>query len=151
MQRLLAETTDWHTPALTGIVHNVARITRARPYDLRPLHRPGGAEDAAGAWHDDYRRWPGIVAAAAADPGLTDLVPPLAALATGETTLDKLTCSMFTGTGLAETLAARGTDAVASSSPAAHQATPGLVLPRLPDQIALADTATLARLWAEVV
>lgn len=182
MQRLFAEETDWHTPALTGIVPNIARIVRARPGNtiFARFLVPARAEDVPGAWQDYYRRWPGIVAAAAADPALIDLVPALAALTPGETVLDKLTYSMFTGTGLAGTLAARGgdtvivtgvetdvcvlatvmsavelglrviipTDAVASSSHASHEATLRLVLPRIADQVALPDTATLIRIQA---
>lgn len=182
MQRLFAEETDWHTPALTGIVPNVARIARGRPGStvFARFVVPARAEDVPGAWQGYYRRWPGILAAAAKDPALIDLVPALAALAPGETVLDKLTYSMFTGTGLADDLAARGvdtvivtgvetdvcvlstvmgavelglrvvvvTDAVASSSQPSHEATLGLVLPRMADQIALTDTARLLSFWA---
>jgi nicotinamidase-related amidase len=51
-----------------------------------------------------------VTAAVSNDPGLVDLVGPLAALAHTEQTLDKPTYSMFGVVGLAEILAARGAD-----------------------------------------
>ncbi|UVK49570.1 cysteine hydrolase (plasmid) [Mesorhizobium sp. AR07] len=183
MQRLFAESTDWHTPTLADIVPNVTRILEAKAGHtiFARFTVPDTPETAQGAWRSYYRRWLGITEAASKDPGLIDLVEPFATLARGEEILDKPTYSMFGVAELQERLAARNIDtliitgvetdicvlatvfdavdrgyrvivvedAVTSSSLESHQAVMDLLLPRVPEQIALASTATLIAGWTD--
>ena len=59
MQRLFAEPTVRHAPALADILPRVVRLARHAPEDtvfthFVPAERP---EDAAGAWHGYCERW----------------------------------------------------------------------------------------------
>jgi nicotinamidase-related amidase len=121
------------------------------------------------------------VQASSSDPGLVEVIEPLAVLARQAETLDKPTYSMFGVSGLADRLVARNVDtlvitgvetdvcvlatvfdaidrgyriivvkdAVTSGSLESHKATIDLLLPRMPQQIALASTATLLANWTD--
>lgn len=179
MQRLFAEPTGWHTPAIATIVPNVIRLAEAhagRTIFAR-FTVPPTAEHVAGSWRRYYDHWNGITAAVATDPGLISLIEPLADLAQAEVTIDKPTYSLFQVPALLDQLKAWGTetivltgvetdvcvlatlfdavdhgyhvvvasDAVASSSPAGHEAVMQNVLPRLPQQVDVVDTKTIFR------
>ena len=111
MQRLFAETTDWHTPALPDIIPNIVRIARAHPVQniFARVTVPTAVNAARGSWVEYYRRWNGIVAAVAKDAGLIEIVEPLVEIARCEETLDKPAYSMF-ASALHERLAAREVD-----------------------------------------
>lgn len=109
MQRIFAEETSWHTPSLAGIVPNIARIARHKPeatiYTRFVVpHKPA---DAPGQWRSYYERWSEFTLERM-DPGLVDLVQPLADLAGPDAIVDKPTYSVFEAPGFAERLAARG-------------------------------------------
>jgi nicotinamidase-related amidase len=177
MQRLFAEETDWHTPAMAGIVPNIGKLAEAfagRTIFAR-FQVPRSAKDAAGSWRTYYEQWAGITAAVRDDPRLIEVMPHLAATAAGERTLDKPTYSLFQVPGLAAQLAEWGidtvvvsgvetdvcvlatvfgavdlgyhvvvaADAVTSSSPEGHDAVLRHVLTRMPQQIAILDTAEI--------
>ena len=183
MQRLFAEQTEWHTPTLADIVPNIARIIEAKPGRtiFARFTVPETPDAAEGNWRRYYQYWSGIVQASSSDPGLVDVIEPLAALARQAETLDKPTYSMFGVSGLADRLAARNVDtlvitgvetdvcvlatvfdaidrgyriivvkdAVTSGSLESHKATIDLLLPRMPQQIALTSTATLLANWTD--
>ena len=183
MQRLFAEKTEWHTPTLADIVPNIARIIEAKPGRtiFARFTVPETPDVAEGNWRSYYQHWSGIVQASSSDPGLVDVIEPLAVLARQAETLDKPTYSMFGVSGLADQLAARNVDtlvitgvetdvcvlatvfdaidrgyriivvkdAVTSGSLDSHKATIDLLLPRMPQQIALTSTATLLANWTD--
>ena len=96
MQRLFAEPTVWHTPALTDIVPRVVRLTRHAPEHtvfLRfiPPERP---DHASGAWRTYYERWRSVTLAETG-PALLELVDPLRAFAPPARICDKTTHSAF--------------------------------------------------------
>ncbi|MBE7186185.1 MAG: cysteine hydrolase [Methylobacterium mesophilicum] len=176
MQRMFAEETEWHAPALAGIVPNVVRIARVLP-DRTLFARmsvPANAGAARGRWRDYYRRWSSMTGDRM-DAGLVEVVAELAGFAAPDRTFDKPTYSLFGNPRFADRLAAmeadtlvftgvetdvcvlatvfdaieRGyhaivvSDAVTSASLASHEAVLTLLLPRLPEQATVTDTAGL--------
>lgn len=96
MQRLFAEQTEWHTPALAGIIAPIARIAAhagARSIFTR-FRAPLLAEDAPGQWRTYYRRWRSVLASRN-EAALYDLVPRLAALVPPAAVIDKPGYSAF--------------------------------------------------------
>lgn len=111
MQRLFADETVWHTPALAEILPNVVRLTEAMP-DATIFARfvvPHTAEAATGRWKRYYERWSAVTGEAIA-PGLLDVVEPLARFVTPSNQIEKFTYSIFEAEGAATKIAARGTD-----------------------------------------
>ena len=116
MQRLFAERTAWHTPALAGILPGVVRLVREGPA-RRAFARfipPLTAADARGGWRPYYRHWEAVTGARL-DPAFLDLVAPLAALARPDEVVDKPTYSVFALPGFAERLDARKVDTLVVS------------------------------------
>lgn len=177
MQRLFAEPTDWHTPAMHAIVPNIVRLSRAhagRSVFAR-FTVPADAAQASGSWQRYYEHWGRVLAAVQDDRGLIGLMPPLAEIAQAEVTIDKPTYSLFQVPSLVGRLRAWGcdtvlltgvetdvcvlatlfdavdlgyhvvvaADAVASSSAEGHEAVMRAVLPRMPQQVDVADTQTI--------
>ena len=96
MQRLFAEPTVWHTPALADILPRVVRLSRHAPEAtvftrFVPAQRP---EDATGAWRGYYERWPSVTLSEMG-PELVNLVAPLPALVPPARIADKTTHSAF--------------------------------------------------------
>ena len=84
MQRLFADPTDWHTPALTEILPQVRAIVAAAPARtvFTRFRPPTGAAAAPGAWAGYYAHWntmtedrlvPGAIGLV---PSLREFVPP---------------------------------------------------------------------------
>lgn len=105
MQRLFAEETAWHTPALASILPNVTRLSTA-------LHShtlfarfivPQTAEAAEGSWRRYYQRW-SMITGSSHDPSLHELVEPLLPLADQTNVFDKRGYSVFAGTDLDQRL-----------------------------------------------
>ena len=111
MQRLFAEPTAWHTPALAGIVAAVARLSAARASaTLFARFIPADSATAApGRWGRFYERW-GSVTAEHLDPALLDLVAPLQALARDAAVFTKAGYSIFGAPAFLERLRARPVD-----------------------------------------
>ena len=116
MQRLFAEKTAWHTPALADLVPAVERLLRDGPARriFARFTTPDTATEARGRWREYYRRWDAVTGARL-DPGLLDLVAPLAALARPGEAVDKPTYSVFAVPGFAERLEAMGVDTLVMS------------------------------------
>ncbi len=96
MQRLFAEATEWHTPALTLILPNVALLCQAsgsRTVYARFITAPN-PDATTGQWRPYYQRWASVTADRI-DPALLGLVAPLDTLSTTGTVIDKLTFSLF--------------------------------------------------------
>lgn len=111
MQRLFAEATDWHAPALAAILPNVVRLAEAMPEHTlyARFMVPPNAESAPGRWRRYYERWSGVTGEAL-DPSLLDLVGPLAAIASPDWYIDKFGYSAFSGTDLDRRLRDAGVD-----------------------------------------
>lgn len=111
MQRLFAEETAWHTPAMAEILPNVLKLCEARPQ--KTLYArfivPQNAGDATGQWKVYYDRW-SAVTLDALDPAMLDLMAPLAALADESNIIGKATYSIFGSTGFDERLKAANVD-----------------------------------------
>lgn len=105
MQRLFAEETAWHTPAIAGILPNVVALSQARPAEtlFARFVVPRNAEEAKGRWKDYYRRWSSVTLDEL-DVGMLDLVAPLAAIAGPGSIVDKETYSIFGSPAFAERL-----------------------------------------------
>jgi nicotinamidase-related amidase len=105
MQRIFAEATEWHTPSLATILPNVLRLARKRPTLYSRFTVPTKAEAAVGQWQSYYRRW-SMFTGEAMDPGLAELVAPLAEIASPADVYDKPTYSLFETQGFVDRLAA---------------------------------------------
>lgn len=116
MQRLFAEETAWHTPAIRTILPNVVRLSRERLAETLFVKFvvPQRAEDAKGRWKNYYRRW-SMVTGEMLAPGMLDLVEPLAMLAGTDAQVEKETFSVFGAPGFAERLDASGIDTLVFS------------------------------------
>jgi nicotinamidase-related amidase len=109
MQRLFDERTDWYTPALAGIVPNVAGLARAfagRNYFTRFV-TPARADEANGRWQVYYRTWSGVTTEVM-DPAMMDVVAPLAPLVEVGRVVDKTTYSCLQNQGFLNRLSADG-------------------------------------------
>ncbi|WP_421869506.1 cysteine hydrolase [Pararhizobium sp.] len=111
MQRLFAEETEWHTPAIAVILPNVLKLSRARPSDtlFARFVVPQNADAAKGAWKTYYRRWSSVTLDAI-DPAMLGLVAPLVAIADDRSIVDKETYSIFGSKGFSERLQTAGID-----------------------------------------
>jgi len=105
MQRLFAEETAWHTPAIAGILPNVVALSQERPAKtlFARFVVPRNAAEAKGRWKDYYRRWSSVTLDEL-DVGMLDLVAPLAAIAGPGSIVDKETYSIFGSPAFAERL-----------------------------------------------
>jgi nicotinamidase-related amidase len=111
MQRMFAETTDWHMPWLARVLPNIVALTEAHPERTLftrfiPAREPG---QGAGMWRHYYERW-GSMTTSRLPKGMTDLVPELQRFVPPATVLDKPVYSPWTGTRLHKLLNESGID-----------------------------------------
>lgn len=109
LQRLFAEDTVWSTPALMGVVPNVAALAKTGPTLFPRFVTPERAEDAPGTWRRYYTHWAAVTRPNLA-PGMLDLVADLAALAEPGSVIDKPTHSAFAAPEFVDRLAALAAD-----------------------------------------
>lgn len=116
MQRLFAEETAWHTPAIAGILPNVLAIFQARRSEtvFARFVVPQNAEGATGCWKNYYRHWSSVTLDYL-DAAMLDLVAPLAAIAGPGAIVDKETYSVFGSPGFTARLQGSGTDTLVFS------------------------------------
>jgi nicotinamidase-related amidase len=107
LQRLFAEETEWHTPAIARILPNVIRLTAHRP--ARSIFTrfcpPAVPTEAEGAWRGYYERWAGVTTSVLGAE-IIDLVEPLAAFVPPAQVADKTTYSAFESADFRAKLAA---------------------------------------------
>lgn len=113
MQRIFAEETAWHTPAIAGILPNVVLLSEmfAAETLFVKFMLPQSSEQATGTWRGYYDRW-STMTLDAIDPGMQDLVEPLRRLATADNQIEKLTYSAFGSPAFVRALAARNVDTI---------------------------------------
>ena len=109
MQRLFAEDTPWHTPALAGILPNVRRLAEAFAgrNHFAKFMVPPSAEAACGRWQAYYQRW-AEVTTSRMDPAMLDVVAPLRDLVEPERVIEKPTYSFLQVPGVRERLQRAG-------------------------------------------
>lgn len=109
MQRLFAEGTAWQVPWLPRVMPAVVEIAgrhAARTVFSRFMP-PATPEEAMGAWRDYYERWPQMTRNVL-EPGMLDLVAPLAKLVPPARVVDKPANSIFSRAGFSAALRRRG-------------------------------------------
>lgn len=111
MQRLFAETTAWHTPALAAIIPVVTAISErfAEQTLFTRFITPRTPTEAHGAWRHYFQHWRSV-ALDTLDPALLALVEPLSRLAPPAAVIDKTAYSAFTAPAFAAALAERRVD-----------------------------------------
>ncbi|MDB5552099.1 MAG: cysteine hydrolase [Rhizobium sp.] len=116
MQRLFAEDTPWHTPAVWDILPNVLELTRAFPNEtiFAKFMLPPRIEDATGRWQNYYRRW-SMLTTENIDPAIQDLVAPLQDMASAASIVEKTGYSVFSVPGFSERLIAEGVETLVFS------------------------------------
>lgn len=109
MQRLFAEETPWRVPWLSRVLPAVREIASRHPARtvFSRFMPPTTATGATGAWRDYYARWPQMTRSSL-DPGLLELVEPLARLVPPARVVDKPANSVFSRSGFAAVLRRRG-------------------------------------------
>jgi nicotinamidase-related amidase len=116
MQRIFAEETAWHTPAIATILPNVVALSEA--FSAATLFvkfmLPQSSQQATGTWRGYYDRWP-TMTVDAIDPAMQDLVEPLLRLAGVDNQIDKLTYSAFGSPAFCQALANRKIDTIVFS------------------------------------
>jgi nicotinamidase-related amidase len=111
MQNLFAGDTPWHTPWMERVLPAVHEIAECRPHQtiFTRFIPPEHAEDMPGSWRRYYRRWRDLTLERV-DPGLIDLLPPLAALVPPAMVIDKSVYSPFAAPQLTSVLRQRRTN-----------------------------------------
>lgn len=96
MQTLFAANTEWHTPALAGIIPNCEKIVRHAPERtvFTRFMTPQTASEAKGRWQTYYRRWHSVLADRNPE-SLYDVVPELGGHAPPARIIDKFGHSAF--------------------------------------------------------
>lgn len=109
MQRLFAEDTAWHVPWLPRVLPIVLEISarHAKRTVFTRFAPPETPQAAEGAWQAYYMNWPQMTRSAL-DPGLLDLVEPLAKLVPPARMIAKPANSAFSRPGFAAALKRRG-------------------------------------------
>lgn len=108
MQRLFAEKAAWQVPWLPRVLPVVLEIVErhaARTVFSRFVP-PSRQDEAEGAWRDYYKHWPQMTREAL-DPGLLELVAPLARFVPPARVVEKPANSVFSRTGFAAALKRR--------------------------------------------
>lgn len=113
MQRMFAEDTEWNTPWMERVLPETLRIAQAHPAEtiFSRFIPPRRATDTKGAWRLYFERWHEFTLDEM-DPGLIELVEPLAALVPPATVIDKPGYSPFHVTDLDNMLKERGVDTI---------------------------------------
>ena len=111
MQRLFSADGPWPTPWLERVLPVVAEIAGRFPERtvFTRFITPRRPEDMPGTWRDYYEKWR-VATREHLDPGLLELLPPLARLVPPATVIDKSRYSAFTEPHLNAHLRARGVD-----------------------------------------
>jgi nicotinamidase-related amidase len=111
MQRLFAEDTPWHTPWMQRVLPVVVRIAEAHPEQtiFTRFIPPRHPDEMPGTWRRFYRRWAELTLERI-DPGLLELVPPLARLVPPAITIDKRVYSPFSEQTIWQVLRERHAD-----------------------------------------
>ena len=111
MQLLFAEETPWHTPWMERVLPVVARIAEAHPEQtiFTRFIPPRDPDELPGAWRRFYRRWAELTLERI-DPGLLELVQPLARLVPPAITIDKRVYSPFSEPAIWQVLRERQAD-----------------------------------------
>lgn len=108
MQRLFAEGTAWQVPWLPRVLPAIIEI--AGRHAVRTVFSrfvpPASQEAAEGAWRDYYKHWPQMTREVL-DPGLLELVEPLARFVPPARVVDKPANSVFSRAGFAAALKRR--------------------------------------------
>jgi nicotinamidase-related amidase len=116
MQRIFAEETAWHTPAIAAILPNVVSLSEAFSAETLfvKFMLPQSSQTAKGAWREYYDRWQ-TMTLDAIDPAMQDLVAPLARFATADNQIEKLTYSAFGSHHFRQVMAERNVDTIVFS------------------------------------
>jgi nicotinamidase-related amidase len=111
MQRLFAEKTPWHTPWMDRVLPIVTRIAERHPEQtvFTRFVTPRDPDELPGTWRRFYRRWAELTLDRI-DPGLLELVAPLARLVPPAVTIDKRVYSPFTERAIWRVLRQRRAD-----------------------------------------
>jgi nicotinamidase-related amidase len=111
MQRLFSAEGPWPTPWMKRVLPVVAEIAGRFPERtvFTRFITPHRADDMPGMWQCYYNRWRDATRECL-DPGLLELLPPLARLCPPATVIDKSRYSAFTGSKLLAHLQARKAD-----------------------------------------
>lgn len=109
VQRLFAEATVWHTPAIAEIVPNIRRLAEAFAgrNHFTKFMVPETPAQAPGRWQVYYETW-AMLTTSVMDAAMLDVVAELADLVEPERLIEKPTYSMFKLPGLAEKLERAG-------------------------------------------
>ena len=111
MQRLFAETTDWHLPWLSKVLPNIVEISSKNP-ERTLFTRFIPAREAGhgvGMWRSYYERWSSMTIEQLG-PERIELVPELARFVPPAKVLDKYVYSPWIGTSLQTDLRAGNVD-----------------------------------------
>ena len=111
MQNMFAERTEWHAPAMAGVLPNVEGIVRRDP--ARTIFTrfvpPREAAETEGAWRRYYERWHAMTLREL-DPAMVELMPPLGRYVPPAEVFDKSTYSPWVHGDLDGRLRRRGVD-----------------------------------------
>ncbi|KAA0693651.1 cysteine hydrolase [Neorhizobium sp. P12A] len=109
MQRLFAEETVWHAPAMRDILENVIALSRRMPSEtlFARFIVPASVDNASGCWKPYYERW-SMLTGDHHDPALHDLMGPLRAIAPAGQIFDKPGYSIFSNETLHSRLQKNG-------------------------------------------
>lgn len=113
MQRMFAESTDWHMPWLGKVLPNIIAVAEAHAEHtlftrFLPAREPGRGD---GMWRHYYERWASMTLERLR-PDMTHLVPELSRLVPPARVWDKYVYSPWTGSSLHFELRGRGVDTV---------------------------------------
>jgi nicotinamidase-related amidase len=113
MQRIFSPEGPWATPWMEKVLPIVTEIAQRFPERtvFTRFITPQRAEDMPGMWRRYYERW-AETTRERLDPGLLELVPPLARLVPPAVTIDKTRYSGFVEAPLFAHLRERGADAL---------------------------------------
>ena len=113
MQRIFADETAWHTPALATILPNVVLLSESFSSETLfvKFMLPQSSEQAPGTWRGYYDRWK-TMTLDAIDPAMQDLVEPLQRFATIDNQIEKLTYSAFASPSFTQAVAKRNIDTI---------------------------------------
>jgi nicotinamidase-related amidase len=111
MQRIFSPEGPWATPWMERVLPVVAEVAGRFPERtvFTRFITPRRPEDMPGMWRRYYERWRETTQEHI-DPGLLELVPPLARLVPPAATIDKTRYSAFVGSSLLAHLQARDAD-----------------------------------------
>ena len=112
MQRMFAESTEWHTPWMERVLPNVIAVVELDP--ARTIFTrfipPGSPDDIGGAWRRYWHKWDSMTRTRL-DPGLIDLVSDLSRFVPPASFEDKSVMSAWHGS-LHARLQSAGVDAL---------------------------------------